>query len=63
MLTGDNYQRMDFVQEELMRWYEITDLGEMHTYLQVEFFRTEDGIHINQHNFTTKLLKQLGVHD
>lgn len=62
LLTGDNYQRMDFVQE-LMRRYEITDLGEMHTYLQVEFFRTEDGIHMNQHNFTTKLLKQFGMHD
>lgn len=51
------------IKRNLCQYFVIKDLGEIHHCLGMEFYRTAEGIHVNQKGYIIELLKKYGMSD
>lgn len=61
LITCNNEDTIDNIKHKLTKRYEMSDLGSLGTYLQVEFLSTKQGILMNQSSFVEKMLHQFGM--
>ncbi|KAL3694942.1 hypothetical protein R1sor_008593 [Riccia sorocarpa] len=61
LITGDYTDRIQDLQAQLSKHFEISALGLMDNYLRLEFFQSTEGILMCQSTFILKLLDDLGL--
>ena len=54
---GNNEKMIKDFKEDMMKTFEITDLGLMHYFLEIEISEKEDGIFISQKKYKESLIK------
>jgi len=61
--TGNNLEMMKEFKEDMMKTFEMTDLGLMNYFLGIEVKQQEDGIFISQKKYIEALLKKFKMYD
>ncbi|CAA0825713.1 cysteine-rich RLK (RECEPTOR-like protein kinase) 8 [Striga hermonthica] len=56
--TGNNEEMIKELKEDMMKTFEMTDLGQMSYFLGIEVNQEENGIFISQRKYTDNLLKR-----
>jgi hypothetical protein len=57
LVIGNHRKKINWIKEQLMQHFEMTNLGEMNYYLKVYL---EKGIFMSQEDYTTKTLEFFG---
>ncbi|KAB2617464.1 hypothetical protein D8674_013333 [Pyrus ussuriensis x Pyrus communis] len=61
--TGNSPQMLEEFRNDMMKHYEMTDLGLMHHFLGMGVLQTENGIFIHQKKYAQKLIEKFGLKD
>lgn len=61
VFTGSNESLIKKFKEEMMKKYEMSDLGLLHYFLGIEIIQNEDGIFISQKKYAKTILKKFGM--
>ena len=61
ILTGDDRGELERFKKRLANDFEIKDLGTLKYFLGIEFFRSKEGIFVNQRKYVLDLLSETGL--
>ena len=61
VFTGSSESLIKTFKEEMMKKYEMSDLGLLHYFLGIEICQNEDGIFISQKKYAKTILKKFGM--
>lgn len=62
-ITGNSQVKISEIKSDLMRQYEMSNLGEIQKYLGIEFSRSPQGLLFHQKSYITKVLKDFNMLD
>ena len=57
LVTGSNLELVQQFKDQMMKVFEMTDLGEMSYFLGIEILQSDQGIFISQQNYAKQVLK------
>ena len=60
--AGNNETMVKEFKDDIMRTFDMTDLGLMHYFLGIEVDQTDEGIFISQKKYTNSVLKKFWMH-
>lgn len=61
--TGNNEKMVKQFKEDMMKTFEMSDLGTMHYFLGIEVNQNEEGIFVSQKKYTENILMKFRMHD
>jgi hypothetical protein len=57
LITGANDERIEVFKQDMLKEFEMSDLGEMHYFLGMEIKQKKDGIFLDQRRYASNLLQ------
>ena len=61
ILTGDDCEQLENLKKFMAKEFEIKDLGNLKSFLDMEFTRSKEGIGVSQKKYVLDLLKETGM--
>ena len=63
LVTGGNKAQITVFKENMMKMFEMTDLGEISYFLSMEIKQTQNGIFICQRKYLKEIMKRFGMEE
>jgi hypothetical protein len=60
LIIRNHRKKINWIKEQLMQHFEMTNLRKMNYYLKIKFIYLEKGIFMSQEDYTTKTLELFG---
>lgn len=61
IVTGDDLEEIGGLKQQIVKEFEITDLGKLKYFLGIEVAHSRNGIFISQHKYVLDLLNETGI--